>query len=141
MSVFVVSSYQGCYYYHKSVFSDFKFMLNESKDTAGCHGICHLTLWLLMVQKHNLQRNTVYQKSCGLSHGVKSLDSNTFSLPCFSAVCLQAAYQGWPSSAWAVLSSWEPTRRSVALCYSRKSSLTVLSSDLVEEPQGKRLFK
>ncbi|XP_069569007.1 mitochondrial S-adenosylmethionine carrier protein isoform X2 [Brachyistius frenatus] len=31
-------------------------------------------------------------------------------------VCLQAAYRGLPSSAWAASSSWEPTRRSAALC-------------------------
>uniref|UniRef100_A0AAQ4R9V1 Mitochondrial S-adenosylmethionine carrier protein n=1 Tax=Gasterosteus aculeatus aculeatus TaxID=481459 RepID=A0AAQ4R9V1_GASAC len=32
------------------------------------------------------------------------------------AVCSRAAYRGRPSSAWEVSSSWEPTRRSAALC-------------------------
>ncbi|MED6288333.1 hypothetical protein CHARACLAT_025489 [Characodon lateralis] len=40
--------------------------------------------------------------------------------------CLQAASQGWPSSAWEVSSSWEHMKRSAALCYSRASSEAVL---------------
>lgn len=35
-------------------------------------------------------------------------------LSSFSSACLRAAYRGWPSSAWVVSSSSEPTRRSAA---------------------------
>lgn len=57
----------------------------------------------------------------------------------FSTVCLQAAYPGWPSSAWGVSSSWEPTRRSAVLCYSSTSSSDgqVRSPDLLQELQEK----
>ncbi|XP_041835607.1 S-adenosylmethionine mitochondrial carrier protein isoform X3 [Melanotaenia boesemani] len=55
--------------------------------------------------------------------------------------CLRAAFQGWHSSAWAVSSSWEPTRRCAVLYYSRKSPLAVLSPNMVEGLQFHHLWK
>lgn len=81
-------------------------------------------------------------KVCRFFHHVLSLDSKIYGTRCslssFSAGCLRAAYRGWPSSAWVVSSSWEPTRRSAALCCSGTSSPAVLSPDPVQgETAGK----
>uniref|UniRef100_A0A3Q2NWN2 Mitochondrial S-adenosylmethionine carrier protein n=1 Tax=Fundulus heteroclitus TaxID=8078 RepID=A0A3Q2NWN2_FUNHE len=49
--------------------------------------------------------------------------------------CLQAASQGWHSSAWEASSSWEHTRRSAARCYEQ----SFMADGSGEERQGEPL--